>query len=431
MATGNPYLDAAQQTTAGNVQQAQAATAANRINQSTPYANLNYQQTGTDAQGNPIWSANQTLAAPLQSALGNIQQNVANTTQNAFNAAPYQAQTGQGFTGMEGWDKATALINQRLQPQMAQAAESNTAALANQGIVPGTQAYENAMRTFNQGQNDLRTQAQLAGSQVQNTMQGQSLAQQQANNAAQAQNFTQNYNAYNSPLQQLGAFQSGTQPGYVNPYTQATVAGPDYLGAYSTQNAQAIAAQNAANAKTANTQSGLYGLGGAALLGGGGLTNLLGTAGTAANAGTGLLGLGSALTGAAGGINNWWNNLNFGSSGGAGLTNGGVTGNAYDAFGNLTGTGNAAPAAADWASAFGGTGGIDYSDIRMKENIELIGQLPSGLNVYNFEYKPEFKDLAGHGAFTGVMAQETEKVIPKAVVTMPNGYKAVNYSLIN
>jgi len=307
--TGNPYLDAAQQTTAGNMQQARAATAANRINQSTPYANLNYQQTGTDAQGNPIWSANQTLAAPLQSALGNIQQNVANTTQNAFNANPYQAQTGQGFTGMEGWDKATSLINQRLQPQMAQAAESNTAALANQGIVPGTQAYENAMRTFNQGQNDLLTQAQLAGSQVQNTMQGQSLAQQQANNAAQGQNFSQNYNAYNNPLQQLGAFQSGTQPGYVNPYSQATVAGPDYLGAYSTQNAQAIAAQNAANARTANTQSGLYGLGSAALLGGGGLGGLLGTAGTATTAGSGLIGLGGALTGAGTGISNWWNNL--------------------------------------------------------------------------------------------------------------------------
>ena len=617
--TGNPYLDAAQQTTAGNVQQAQAATAANRINQNTPYANLSYTQS-TDANGNPVWTANQSLNGQLGGALNNIQQNVANNSANPFSASPYQAgqvgqgpqfnqignaqqaqgagqaqqaygidsgqqaqgmgnaaqlgqvgqgpqfagignagnlQTGVAGTGMQGWDAATNLLMSRLSPQMAQDKESQNAALANQGIVPGTQAYNNAMRTFNQGQNDLVTQAQLQGSQVQNQMFNQNLAagqfgnqavtqqnsnqlanlgfnnqlgqqgyqnqlagtqannaaltqqnsnqlanlglsnsaiaqnfgqglqsqqlqnqaaqqnysnqlagtqlgnqaaqqnytnqlaglgfnnatgQQgfsnqlagtQANNAAQAQNFTQNYNAYNSPLQQLGAFQSGTQPGYVNPYTQATVAGPDYLGAYSTQNAQAIAAQNAANAKTANTQSGLYGLGGAALLGGGGLSGLLGTTGTAATAGTGLLGLGSALTGAAGGINNWWNNLNFGSSGGAGLTNGGVTGNSYDAFGNLISSGNAAPAATDWTSAFGGTGGIDYSDIRMKENIELIGQLPSGLNVYNFEYKPEFKDLAGHGAFTGVMAQEAEKVIPKAVVTMPNGYKAVNYSLIN
>jgi hypothetical protein len=235
---------------------------------------------------------------------------------------------------MEGWDKATALINQRLAPQMAQAAESNTAALANQGIVPGTQAYENAMRTFNQGQNDLQTQAQLAGSQVQNTMQGQSLAQQQANNAAQGQNFTQNYNAYNNPLQQLGAFQSGTQPGYVNPYSQATVAGPDYLGAYSTQNAQAIAAQNAANAKTANTQSGLYGLGGAALLGGGGLSGLFGNTGNnslasgALTSGTGLAGLGQN---AYNGINNWWSGLTNPNLGG---------GSAYDASSAISNAGN-------------------------------------------------------------------------------------------
>jgi hypothetical protein len=304
---------------------------------------------------------------------------------------------------------------------MAQAAESNTAALANQGIVPGTQAYENAMRTFNQGQNDLRTQAQLAGSQVQNTMQGQSLAQQQANNAALGQNFSQNYSAYNNPLQQLGAFQSGTQPGYVNPYSQATVAGPDYLGAYSTQNAQAIAAQNAANARTANTQSGLYGLGSAALLGGGGLGGLLGTAGTATTAGSGLLGLGSALTGAGSGIGSWLNGISTG-----GVNNPFVSSTGY--MNNIGATSSGAfdpnyidPNANEWW----------MSDIRVKENIELIGQLPSGLNVYNFEYKPEFKDLAGHGAFTGVMAQEVEKVIPKAVVTMANGYKAVNYSLIN
>lgn len=73
---------------------------------------------------------------------------------------------------------------------------------------------------------------------------------------------------------------------------------------------------------------------------------------------------------------------------------------------------------------------MDYSDIRMKENIVRIGTLPSGLPFYKFEYKPGFKSIAGHGAFVGVMAQEAEKVIPEAVATMPNGYKAVKYSLI-
>jgi hypothetical protein len=154
---------------------------------------------------------------------------------------------------------------QRLQPQLAQQTQSQTAALANQGIVPGTQAYDNAMRTFQQGQNDLLTSAQIQG----------------MNTGLQAQQL-QNTQAAN--IKSLGT------PNYINPYTQAAVAGPDYLGAYTTSNAAQIAAQNAANAKTANTQNGLFGLGSAALLGSGGL----GTLGNAATAGTGLLGLGSS-----------------------------------------------------------------------------------------------------------------------------------------
>jgi hypothetical protein len=71
------------------------------------------------------------------------------------------------------------------------------------------------------------------------------------------------------------------------------------------------------------------------------------------------------------------------------------------------------------------------SDIRTKENIKLVGWLPNGLPVYDYEYKPEFKDEAGHGRFRGVMAHEVEKVIPDAVVTLDNGYKAVDYSKVN
>jgi hypothetical protein len=77
-------------------------------------------------------------------------------------------------------------------------------------------------------------------------------------------------------------------------------------------------------------------------------------------------------------------------------------------------------------------GAAAMSDIRAKENIVKLGTLPNGLNVYEFEYKSEFKDkpLAGHGTFVGVMAHEVEKIIPNAVVTMNDGYKAVNYSML-
>ena len=71
-----------------------------------------------------------------------------------------------------------------------------------------------------------------------------------------------------------------------------------------------------------------------------------------------------------------------------------------------------------------------FSDVRMKENITPVGFLPNGLPVYEFEYKSEFKDIAGHGKHIGVMAQEVEQIIPEAVMTASNGYKMVNYGAL-
>jgi hypothetical protein len=78
----------------------------------------------------------------------------------------------------------------------------------------------------------------------------------------------------------------------------------------------------------------------------------------------------------------------------------------------------------------GTTAAMLMSDRRVKENITHIGNLPNGLNIYEFDYKPEFKDIAGHGAYIGVMADEVEKIIPEAVLIHPTGYKMVNYSMI-
>ena len=60
------YVGAARETAAGNLKMAQAALAANRVNQNTPYGNLTYTQSGTDQYGNPMWQANQTVAPALQ-----------------------------------------------------------------------------------------------------------------------------------------------------------------------------------------------------------------------------------------------------------------------------------------------------------------------------------------------------------------------------
>jgi len=340
--SSNPFVQAAQANAQGNLAGALQATAANRVNQQTPFGGLQYQQTGTDAQGNPIWSANQTIAQPYQNAInslsGQIQQNFA----QPFDVSQYQNQmVGQGpqfqgvgqapnlqtsvqGTGMEGWDKATGLLMSRLNPQIQQQNEASDAQLANQGIMPGSEAYKRAKSQIAQQQNDLLNQAQLAGSQIQNTMFNQNLAagnfgntalgQQNtmnlgntafnnalgqqgfanqlagtaANNAARQANFGQGLTQYQLPTSSLGSLRAATTPGYVNPYNQAAVAGPDYLSAYTSQNATDIARANAEAAQKQATLSGLTGLGASAILGGTGPNSALG----------GLLNLGSqGLTG--------------------------------------------------------------------------------------------------------------------------------------
>ena len=335
--SSNPFVQAAQANAQGNLAGALQATAANRVNQQTPFGGLQYQQTGTDAQGNPIWSANQTVAQPYQNAInslsGQIQQNFA----QPFDTSQYQnqmvgstpqfqgvgqapnLQTSVQGTGMQGWDQATNLLMSRLNPQIKQQNEASDAQLANQGIMPGSEAYNRAKTQIAQQQNDLLNQAQLAGSQIQNQMFNQNLAAgtfgntalgnqntmnlgntafnnalgQQgfanqlsgtaANNAARQANFGQGLTQYQLPTASLGSLRAATTPGYVNPYNQAAVAGPDYLSAYTSQNATDIARQNAEAAQRSSLLNTLGGLGSSAILGGTGANSALG----------GLLGLGS------------------------------------------------------------------------------------------------------------------------------------------
>jgi len=75
-----------------------------------------------------------------------------------------------------------------------------------------------------------------------------------------------------------------------------------------------------------------------------------------------------------------------------------------------------------WGALAGGVLGA-FSDVRLKSNIDKVGELPSGLGVYEY-------DKFGKRE-RGVMAQEVEKVIPEAVSTHSSGYKMVNYGLLS
>ena len=61
------------------------------------------------------------------------------------------------------------------------------------------------------------------------------------------------------------------------------------------------------------------------------------------------------------------------------------------------------------------------SDIRLKENVELIGKSPSNINIYKFNYKG--KDTV----YEGVMAQE----VPWASIEDQDGYLMVDYSKVD
>ena len=69
-------------------------------------------------------------------------------------------------------------------------------------------------------------------------------------------------------------------------------------------------------------------------------------------------------------------------------------------------------------------GNFNLSDIRLKENINLVGLSDSGINIYTFEYKDK---RHGGGVYSGVMAQD----VPWASFEADNGYLAVDYSKVD
>ena len=255
------YTSAANATAAGNLAAAQAATAANRVNQVTPYGNLNYSQNGTDAQGNPTWTATTSLSdvgqqllnnqnstslglgSAINSQLGNVQ----NTMSQPFNPNLPQ-------TGMNAGQNYQDAYMQRLQPQIGQQRELLNNQLANQGIPVGSKAWQTAQMNQGQKENDLLNSA---------TTQGFGVGLQ-----ANQQAYNQAMTNYNMPLNTLSALRTGAQvqnPTFVNSANQATTAGPDLLGAAGSQYNAAMGNFNSGVAQQANFNSGLMGLAGAGI----------------------------------------------------------------------------------------------------------------------------------------------------------------------
>ena len=169
-----------------------------------------------------------------------------------------------GTTGQEA-------IMSRLEPSLQRQRTSTETQLINQGLRPGTEAYDNAIQLLGQQENDARTQAALTGINLDTSANAQGYNQAlqgaQFGNTAQQQALAQAIQGRQMPLNEISALMSGSQ--IQNPQFQA-YSGSNIAAApiYGATQAQGQAAQNTYNQQVAQQNAntaGMFSLGGSVL----------------------------------------------------------------------------------------------------------------------------------------------------------------------
>ena len=221
-----------QQQQAENTRSAFQNAAFNRVNQKDQFGNtLNYSQTGTDAQGNPVFSANQQLGQTGQQFAGGFAQ----LGQQYFDNASNRPDLGSNAA----FDRAYGYASANLEPRFQRSADAMDNKLRNQGFDPTSEGYKSATNDLalqqNEARNNLVTniQGQLFNQGLQERQQqmnelnpGLQFGQQTLNpsyvNAPQVntggpvdyvglnnQNYQQQQNTYNQQMQQRNAMLGG------------------------------------------------------------------------------------------------------------------------------------------------------------------------------------------------------------------------------
>lgn len=242
------YTALAEQQSAAQERLNRQTTMANRVNQTNPYGSVTYSQ---DPNNPDKWSSETNFSPELQGifnnqigAQGQAYSGLQDYLKNIQNSSLIpNAPVNAGQTAQDA-------IMARLNPQLTRNEDALRARLANQGISPGTQAWNNEFTNFNQGRNDAYSQAALQGIGLDRTARQDALAEQSL------------------PLNAIQAYINGNsvqQPQFANYNTQANSSSPDLLGAGQAGYQGALNSANAANASQSNFMSGLMGLGGYAL----------------------------------------------------------------------------------------------------------------------------------------------------------------------
>ncbi len=252
------YTQAANAQGAQNIEAARLTGKMSNPNINTPYGSQqvtwNGDQPTVDQTLSPAYQGLFNMQTQNQQGLGNLAgqgiQNAGQVLGSQFNPNLPQAPINPGTT-------ASQAMLSRIEPQIAQSHEMNAAQLANQGIMQGSEAYNNAMRTQGQQENDLRLQAGAAG--IPYDMQARQQALQEQTGLREL------------PLNEISALMSGSQvqaPQFQQFQGSQVTPSPTFAGAQ----AQGQATNNVFNQQMGaynNMMGGLFGLGGAGITGAG------------------------------------------------------------------------------------------------------------------------------------------------------------------
>lgn len=211
-----------------NVDSGTAQQNLNMVNQTTPFGSLSYSQTGTNADGTPVYQATQSYSQPVQQSidalLGKISGAAGSTDPTAYQMS---------------------LFDKYYRPLIDQQQRQLDNKLNTQGITMGSEAYNNAQN-----------------------LQARNVADQQTN-------WLLNSTALaNQPYEQLNELRTGASPGFAQTPT-VSVQPPNYSGLVEQNYQQQTAQANALN-------QGLFGIG-SGLAGGwalGGFKNPFASAGS-------------------------------------------------------------------------------------------------------------------------------------------------------
>ncbi len=264
------YEGAAKAQGASNVQTARVQGQINNPNIVNPYGTQTTTWNGDQPTLTQTFSPEQQALYDQQTA---TQQQLGNVAGQGAQALQGVVGTGVDFSGAPGTssygDTRTSVINAmmgRANEDYAKQTDQSNSDLIAAGIRPGTKAYDDRMQMIERSRNDARQQAEIAG--------GNAAAQAYGMDEARRRQAITEYLAQRqTPLNEITALLSGSQvsnpftmPGYAQntqvgqtPVFGATQAAGDWSG--DIYNAKAMQA--------GNLQSGLFGLGGAALMGGG------------------------------------------------------------------------------------------------------------------------------------------------------------------